>query len=157
MKKTGGIAIITIVILFGILLQILLYSSDAKDSPNKAVAEFCSAYFKADEAMTKRLSSQSRFIDDIDIVDTYLWEKSKEASDRGFGLFFLQDKLYHINTSTLNQNGNTARVRITGGVKPLFRSFFTGETYTEIDNIFDVIKEDGKWKVCGKPFSILKG
>jgi hypothetical protein len=40
-------------------------------------------------------------------------------------------------------------------INPVFtiigKLFFIGETY-EVDETLNIIKEDGKWKVCGRAF-----
>jgi hypothetical protein len=56
---------------------------------------------------------------------------------------------------------NSATVRITGerlrSINPVYaivgRLFFLIESH-EIDETLTLVKEEGRWKVCGKPFSL---
>jgi len=73
----------------------------------------------------------------------------------------MKHKLYDIETETLSKKDNEAQVRITGKIRRSINPVYTivaklfdiGETH-EVDEIINVIKEDGKWKVCGSLFSL---
>jgi hypothetical protein len=134
---------------------------DAKDSPNKAVVEFSKSYFMLDKSMAKRICKKQLASDDTDVVGNYLYSISKTARERGFDINFLKNKLYDIETETISKNDTEANIRITGKIKVAINSvypvvakiFNIGSTH-EVDEIIHVIKEDGKWKVCGKLFSL---
>jgi len=135
--------------------------ADAKDSPNKAVVEFSKSYFMIDKSMAKRICKKQLASEDTDVVDNYLYSAAKTARERGFDINFLKKKLYHIQTETISKNDTDANIRITGKIRVAINSvypvvarlFDIGSTH-EVDEIIHVIKEDGKWKVCGKLFSL---
>jgi len=135
--------------------------TDAKDSPNKAVVEFSKSYFSLDKSMTKRICKNQLASEDTDVVDDYLYSAAKTARERGFDINFLKNKLYHIQTETISKNDTEANIRITGKIRVAINSvypvvsklFGIGSTH-EVDEVIHVIKEDGKWKVCGKLFSL---
>ena len=73
----------------------------------------------------------------------------------------MKNRLYHIQTQTISKKENEAQIRITGKIRvsinPVYaivaNLFNIGATH-EVDDIINVIKEDGKWKVCGNLFSL---
>ena len=158
LSRSVGIILVLIV---GFLVQVLFSLADLKDSPNKAVVEFSKAYFQLDPSMADRICKEQLTKDDVDVVDQYLYLASKEAKERGFGINFMKNKLYHIETAILSKNDSTAKVRITGktrvAINPVYpivaKLFDIGATH-EVEETFDVIKEDSRWKVCGNLFSL---
>ena len=158
LNRSVGIILVLIV---GLVVQIIFSMADAKDSPNKAVVEFSKSYFMLDKSMTKRICKKSLASDDTNAVDEYLYSAAKTARERGFDINFLKHKLYHIQTETISKNDTEAAIRITGKIRVAINSvypvvakiFNIGSTH-EVDEIIHVVKEDGKWKVCGKLFSL---
>ena len=152
---------IILVLIIGFVVQIIFSMADAKDSPNKAVVEFSKSYFMLDKSMTKRICKKLLASEDTNVVDEYLYSAAKTARERGFEINFLKHKLYHIQTETISKNDTEAAIRITGKIRVAINSvypvvakiFNIGSTH-KIDEIIHVIKEDGKWKVCGNLFSL---
>ena len=152
---------IILVLIIGFVVQIIFSMADAKDSPNKAVVEFSKSYFMLDKSMTKRICKKLLASEDTNVVNEYLYSAAKTARERGFEINFLKHKLYHIQTETISKNDTEAAIRITGKIRVAINSvypvvakiFNIGSTH-KIDEIIHVIKEDGKWKVCGKLFSL---
>jgi hypothetical protein len=145
----------------GFLVQVFFSLADQKDTPNKAVVEFSKAYFQLDRSMADRICKKQLTTNDVDIVDQYLYLASKEANERGFDINFLKNKLYHIETQTLSKNDTTAKIRITGKTRvainpvyPVVAKLFNIGATQEVEETFNVIKEDSKWKVCGNLFSL---
>ena len=158
LNRTVGIILVLIV---GFLVQVLFSLADLKDSPNKAVVEFSKAYFQLDPSMADRICKKQLTRDDIDVVDQYLYLALKEADKRGFHISFLKNKLYHIETEILSKNDATAKVRITGKrrvainhVYPIVAKLFNIGATHEVEETFDVVKENSRWKVCGNLFSL---
>jgi len=158
LSRSVGIILVLIV---GFLVQVLFSLADQKDTPNKAVVEFSKAYFQLDRSMADRICKKQLTADDVDIVDQYLYLASKEANERGFDINFLKNKLYHIETETLSKNDTTAKIRITGKTRvainpvyPVVAKLFNIGATQEVEETFNVIKEDSKWKVCGNLFSL---
>ena len=154
MPRYNRFAPLAIPFIIGVVLQILFIFPDMKDTPAKAITEFTKAYFKVDRSMIDRLCDQSRTVNDVDVVDRYIHTKSKDADDRGFGMFYMRDRIYDLRTHIISHNGSSAKLRLTAKVKPPLKAFFTGEGYRSIDEIVTLINEDGKWKVCGNIFQI---
>ena len=159
LNRSVGIILVLIV---GLVVQIIFSMADAKDSPNKAVVEFSKSYFMLDKSMTKRICKKLLASDDdTNVVDEYLYSAAKTARERGFEINFLKNKLYHIQTETISKNNTEAAIRITGKIRvainsvyPVIAKIFNIGSTHEVDEIIHVIKEDGKWKVCGKLFSL---
>ena len=159
-QLSRGVGII-LVLIVGFLVQVIFSLADQRDTPNKAVVEFSKAYFQLDRSMADRICQKQLTIDDVDIVDQYLYLAAKEANERGFDVNFVKNKLYHIETETLSKNDTTAKIRITGktrvAINPVYpivaQLFNIGATH-EVNQTFNVIKEDSQWKVCGNLFSL---
>lgn len=160
MAQTTKTAAIIQVIIVGACLQVLFAFADCKDSPHRAVVEFSKAYFQLDSSMADRVCSEVKSSEGVDPVDDYIYKTFKEAGERGFQLKFMKNKFYHIETQTISQNDKEAKIRITGirriSINPVFASVATvfnlNKTH-EIDQIFDVVLEKERWKVCGDLFS----
>jgi hypothetical protein len=141
-------------IIAAVIFQIGFICWDSKDTPARAVKEFAQAYFRVDASMSERLCEYRKYVNGADTVDQYIYEKTKDAADRGFGLSYVAEKLYDPRTTTVRKDEGSVQVRLTARVRPPLKSFFSGEGYREIDETLTVINEEGKWKVCGKIFSL---
>ncbi len=152
MIKNNKLFPIAIVLLCGLVIQVWFASVETTEVPSMAAIEFTKAFFKADKpTIVDRLCSERKMDDGLDI---YINQKKKEASDRGFSVFYLTDKLYQIKTSTtFNDNKSKATVNLSCKIKPPLKSFFTKEDYHKIDQTFDMVLEGNKWKVCSNLFS----
>jgi hypothetical protein len=154
MPQINKIAPFALTLIIGVVLQVLFIFSDIKDTPTKAVTEFTKAYFKADKAMADRLCEESKTVSDIDVIDRYIQQKEKEASERGYGMFYMSDSVYNLRTHIISQDESSVELRLTGEAKPILKAFFTGEAPKQIDEVIRVVNDNGKWKVCGNVFSI---
>ena len=73
----------------------------------------------------------------------------------------MKSTLYAVHTHIIAESETEAQVRITArrkrNINPIYtivaKLFFIGETY-EVDEILNVVKEDGQWKICGHAFSL---
>ena len=158
LSKGAGIILVLII---GLLVQLLFSVADAIDTPNKAVVQFSKAYFNLDKSMAKKICKERLASEDVDVIDQYIYLSAKEAKERGFGINFMKNKLYHIETETLSKKENEAQIRITGKIRvsinpvyPIVAKLFNIGATHEVDEIINVIKEDSKWKVCGSLFSL---
>jgi hypothetical protein len=158
LSKGAGIILVLII---GLLVQLLFSVADAIDTPSKAVVQFSKAYFNLDKSMAKKICKERLASEDVDVIDQYIYLSAKEAKERGFGINFMKNKLYHIETETLSKKENEAQIRITGKIRvsinpvyPIVANLFNIGATHEVDEIINVIKEDGKWKVCGSLFSL---
>ena len=161
MSRLSMIAGIILVLIVGIFVQLLFIFAGTEDTPNKAVVEFSKAYFQLDRSMAELICQEQLTSDDVDFVDQHLNRVAMEAKERGFDIDFMKNKLYYIETTTLKKSDNKAQIRITGkrriSINPVYvivaDVFNLSETH-EVDATLDVIREDGKWKVCGNLSSL---
>jgi hypothetical protein len=158
LSKGAGIILVLII---GFLVQLLFSVTDAIDTPNKAVVQFSKAYFNLDKSMAQKICKERLASEDVDIIDQYIYLSAKEAKERGFGINCMKNKLYHIQTETISKKENEAQIRITGKIRvsinpvyPIVAKLFNIGATHEVDEIINVIREDGKWKVCGSLFSL---
>jgi hypothetical protein len=156
-----NLMIIGFVVVVFVILQGLLISVDKVDSPAEAAIEFTKAYFMLDGAsMSELLCREIVEDEEVDIVDAYLNSVAVEARSMGFSQNYMRNQLSHISTEVQMIDENKARVKITGerlrSINPVFalvgKLFFLIESH-KVDETLTLVKEDGKWKVCGKPFS----
>ncbi|MBC8456588.1 MAG: hypothetical protein H8D67_01160 [Deltaproteobacteria bacterium] len=158
LSKSAGIIL---VLILGFLVQSLFTFADSIDTPSKAVVQFSKAYFNLDKSMANRICKKRLASEDVDVIDQYIYLRAQEAKERGFGISFMKNKLNHIKTETISKNDNEAQIRITGKIRvsinsvyPIVTKLFNIGATHEVDEIINVIKEDGKWKVCGNLFSL---
>jgi len=160
MAQMNKVAVLILLIIVGSFVQVLFSFADYQDTPGRAAAEFSKAYFQLDQSMAERICTERLTSGDVDLVDKYIYLTFQKAKDRGFNIDFMQNKLYNIKIEPISQGDTQAQIRITGqrrvAINPVYlmvaKLFNLGETY-EVDEIIDVTKEDGKWKVCGNFFS----
>jgi hypothetical protein len=161
MVQLNRVAGIIIVLIIGLFIQILFAFADTRDTPSTAVVEFSKAYFMLDKSMAERICNERQASDEIDVIDHHIYLAEKQASERGFDINLVKYKLYNIETEIITNNDNNAQVRITGkrrvSINPAYsvvsKIFDLAATH-EIDEVINVIKEDGKWKVCGDLFAL---
>ncbi len=160
-NKGSIITAAAVVIVIAFVLQVVFVFADNKDAPHRAVIDFSKAYFWVDKSMDKRLCDAQRTIDGINVVDEYIQRVTSNAKENGWGINYMKSIIYHIETHTLSKDDSNAVVRLTcykkKAINPLFpivaKLFRLNKTY-HIDETINVIKEDGKWKVCGKLFDL---
>ena len=161
MEKGSNSTALTLALLLGIFLQVLFAFADTADTPNKTVVKFSKAYFKLDPAMSKYLCQNLAVDEETDAVSRFIQKAAREARDRGFNISYLRSYLFDITTHTITRSEDSARIRLLCKrrklVNPIYaivaKIFHIGNTYS-VDEVIDVIKEGGKWKVCGRPFSL---
>ena len=154
---------IIVAILVGVLLQGILILADCAPTPDKAAVEFAKAFYRIDPAMSSLLCRKNLEMGEGRVVENYIQEVTQEARDRGFGLNNMKYTLYHIETETRRISDTTAEVNLTAtrrvSINPLYalvaKFFLIGETY-QVNELMTVVKEDGRWKVCGNPFAFIK-
>ena len=157
MAKDNRITGVVLVIFFGIILQLLLGMADTRSTPGKAAVEFTKAYFSLDASMSEYICNE--LMEEENIADEYINQVAQEAQDLGFSLNYMRSMLYHVKTDIISEDESQVKIRITCErkrmINPVFtiigKLFFIGETY-EVDETLNIIKEDGKWKICGRAF-----
>jgi len=157
-----NIMIIGFVVGVFVVLQGLLIFVGKVDSPVEAAVDFTKAYFMLDGAsMSELLCREIVEDEEVDLVGDYLNSVADEARSMGFSPSYMRNQLSHISTQIQMTDENQAKVKITGerlrSINPVFaivgKLFFLIESH-EVDETLTMVKEDDKWKVCGKPFSL---
>jgi hypothetical protein len=147
-------------IALGLVVQVMLLGLDALPAPHKTAVAFTKAYYKLDPSMETYMCEESRFEDDVNVTAQYLYEKTRSANARGFDKRFLKSQLYRIETHTTYASDTEATVAVSAvrraAINPLYawvaKVFHIGGSYP-IEGTIDVVKEDGRWKVCANSFS----
>jgi hypothetical protein len=150
MAQSSKIIPLTLVIVLGILVQVLFVFADMQETPDKAAVEFAEAYYGFDKAgLADRLCEAQRVVDDVNVVNLYIHEAARKAEARGFSLgMYVKNRLHHVETETLEKSFDKATVHLTAERKSGLRTFFSKEDIHPVDATFDLVREDGKWKVC---------
>jgi len=162
MEQDSKLRNLTMVILFGIFLQAIFMFVEAKETPNKTAVKFTKAYFTLDKSMAGYLCKTLAPSEDENIVEKYIQKTENEAAERGLSPDFMKSRLFNIETETISRTDKEITLKISAdrivAINPLYalvsKLFQLGKIH-KVDDTITVIKEDGKWKVCGKPFSLL--
>ena len=161
MKQGDRFMTIISVVIIGVILQILLLIADNPNTPAKTAVAFTKAYFNLEPSMKDYLCSDFAGNGESDIVSEYLTQVAADAKISGFDFNYMRSQLYSVHTEIVSQDNSEAEVHVTAqrkrNINPIFtlvgKFFFIGETYT-VDETLKLIKEDGKWKVCDRAFSL---
>jgi hypothetical protein len=157
-----NVMIVGFVAVVFVILQGILISVGKVDNPTEAAVDFIKAYYMLDGAeMSELLCNELAEDEEADVVGTYLNSVAVQARSMGFSQNYMRNQLSHIQTEIQMADENSARVRITGkrlrSMNPVYaivgRLFFLIESH-EVDETLTLVKEEGRWKVCGKPFSL---
>ena len=149
------------VVLLAVCLQVVYVFADCKQTATGTAIDFSKAYFLLDSDMAKYLCSELTGDEDESAVADYLQSMTDEARARGFGNGMVRQTIYHVETETLSQDAEAATIHLKGlrrtCIHPVFayvaKLFRLGQAH-EFEATLQLIKEDGKWKVCGNPFSL---
>jgi hypothetical protein len=152
-----------LVFLVAAVLQVAFIFADCRQTATGTAIAFSKAYFELDDAMGGHICSELAQGEDVDIVAEYLAKKRAEASERGIHMGMVRRTLYHIHTETINQDKESAKIVLSGttrvSINPVFtwvaKIFRLGETQ-EVHTIINLVNEEGRWKVCGAPYDLLK-
>ena len=156
-----GFVVGVFVVLQGLLIGIGVGKAG---SPAETAVDFAKAYFMLDgDSMSQLLCREIVEDEEVDPVGDYLNSVADEARSMGFSTSYMRNQLSHISTEIQMTDEKQAKVKITGerlrSINPVFalvgRLFFLIEPH-EVDETLTLVKEEGKWKVCGKPFSLYE-
>jgi hypothetical protein len=155
--------IVGLVVVVFVILQVVLIAVDKEENnPAEAAVDFTKAYFMLDgDSMSELLCREIVEDEEPDIVDAYLNSVAVQARSMGFDRSYMRNQLWHVSTEIQMSDENKATVKITGerlrSINPVYalvgKLFFLIESH-KIDETLTLVKEDGKWKVCSKPFSL---
>ncbi len=151
---------LALVVLLGILVQVVFVAAETKDTPARAAIAFTKAFYKMSPSVTERMCSDLQ--DAEALVDDIFHAASNRAQARGFGAAYPRMQLFHVHAAVLAEDEASAQVQLTASMKraihPAFAFFLKimnmGETY-HLDEMVDLVNEDGKWKVCEFDFAMI--
>ena len=154
-EKLGSTAWAMVFVIF-MFLQVVFAFADNVETPNRAATAFAKAYYRLDPDMANRICEDALTVDDTDLVEQFIFVKTEEARKRGFDVSWMKRRLYHIETKMLSRDDTTATVHLTGTVRmeinPVYAwvasLFALGDTH-HVDHVFEMVYENGRWKVCG--------
>ncbi len=144
---------VVLVVLF-VVLQPVLVVLDCRQTPTSVAKQFVEDYYYLDPAMEKFLCAQ---VAETEWVDTYLQGKADEAARRGFSAKNLRRMFTHMHLETLTAQEDAAVVQVKGNLRtaiyPAFmvvgKMFGIGQNY-DVETTINLIKEDGRWRVCNQ-------
>jgi hypothetical protein len=153
----------TSVIMLGLILQVVLAVADQRDDPEKAALEFAQAYFWLDPAMADRLCKDLAGDSENSAAQAYLQRIDLKARSLGYEFSYMKQGLFHIDAKTSLKGADSAVVTLKAerrrAINPVFglvaRWFGMGEAYP-VEETLDLVREGGRWKVCGKPFRLVE-
>lgn len=162
MEQDNKIRNLTMVILFGIFLQAIFMFVEAKETPNKTAVNFTKAYFTLDKSMAGYLCKTLAPSENENIVEKYIQKTENETAERGLSPDFMKSRLFNIETETISRTDKEITLKISAdrivSINPLYAlvsKLFQLSKIHKVDDTITMIMEEGKWKVCGKPFSLL--
>jgi len=153
-----------LVLILAVCLQVAFVFADCKQTATGTAIDFSKAYFLLDADMEKYLCNELTGDEDEPLVAAYLQTMNDEAADRGFGIGMVRQTIYHVETETLTQDTDSATIHLKGRhrtcIHPVFAYVATlfqlGQTHT-FEATLELVKEDGRWKVCGAPYGLSMG
>lgn len=161
MGQMNRIVPVVALVVIAFALQLTLVVLNCWQSPATVAKQFIKDYYYLDADMQKSLCAKEG--DPEDLVDNYLYSKQVEAAQRGFDVTYLRKLFTHIHVETKHQDAQTAEVHITGtlrtAINPAYmvigklKFFNIGKDY-HVDTPIELVKENGKWRVCGKAMDI---
>lgn len=152
---------IAFAVITAFVLQAILLFADCEDTPPKIAVKFTKAYYALDPAMADLMCEKALTVNDLNVVEAYIQSMTREGKQRGLGKKYMRNLVYGIGTHTRTIDENTAEVSLHAkrrtSINPVFayigKFFFIGKTH-KIDQTISLVKENGKWKVCGNIFSL---
>ena len=153
---------IVLVILAGIFLQVIFSLAGNQPAPYRTALAFSQAYFKLDPQMGHYLCADLKADEENDPVAAYRNQRFDEARQRGLPPNFMKAILVHYETEThLGADGKTAEVHLTAqrrtAINPVFawvaKLFHIGGSQP-VDEVLELVFEEGAWKICGNPFDM---
>jgi hypothetical protein len=158
MAKKINPAPFAIAIGIAVILQLALIGIDCRQTPDSVARNFTEAYYALNPDMQDYLCAG---LVEKRVVDRYLYQREQQASSRGFSTNYMRQAFtkLHVNVEepgdtamTIHVHGTT-RVCINRPFMIVGKLFGLGRDY-HVDEHIDVVKENGRWRVCGNPFGI---
>lgn len=150
-----------LVAILAVIFQVVFVFADCRDTATGTAVEFSKAYFLLEADMEKYMCSQLAGDREESAAATYIQAMADEARTRGFRTGMVRQIIYHVETETLSQDTESATIHLKGlrrtCIHPVYayvaKLFRLGRTYA-FEEILQLTKEEGKWKVCGTPYGL---
>jgi hypothetical protein len=141
------------------VLQLGLIRADCRQTPIKVAKNFAGAYYYLDSDMNDYLCAG--LAENGEVVNDYLYQKSKEASQRGFGTNYLRHKFLKMHASVIDSANDTMKIHLTGSTRVCINPAYmlVGKLFNladdhPVDETLELVKENNNWRVCGSPFGL---
>lgn len=160
MDRFRNLIPLVLVVLLGVAVQVVLVAAQTKEAPADAAVEFTKAFYKMSPSITDRMCGD--LLEDEKQVSDLFYEAAAKARLRGFSASYPKMQLFHVQAAVLAQDDTSAQVELSCSMKraihPAFAYFLKmwnmGETY-HLDEVVDLVKEEGRWKVCGYDYALM--
>lgn len=161
MANRSNISAWILLVVLAVCLQVVFVFADCKQSATKTAVDFSKAYFLLDDNLECYLCNDLIGEENESAAGAYLRSMTTEARDRGFNTGMVRKIITHLETETLSQDDASATIHLSGEsrtcIHPVFSYIATifriGQKYN-FEETLELIKEDGKWKVCGAPYGL---
>ncbi len=150
-----------LVVILAVFLQVVFVFADGRQTATGTAIDFSKAYFLLDADMERYLCSELTEDEETSVVSDHIQAAVDSAAARGFPESMAREMIYRVKTETLAQEDESATIRLEGSrrtrINPVYafvaKLFQLGET-REFEETLELVKQDGKWKVCGAPFGM---
>ena len=161
MERLSNKSVWILVAILAVCFQVVFVFADSRHSATGTAIDFSKAYFLLDDDMEAYMCSELVGDEDQSAAAIYLQAKIDEARDRGFDKGMVRQMIFHVKTETLSQDAESATIHLEGlrrtHINPVYayvaKLFQLGQTKA-FEGTLELIKEDGKWKVCGTPYGL---
>jgi hypothetical protein len=152
-----------LVVVVAVCFQLVYVFAESKPTATGTAIAFTKAYFMLDGDMGKYMSSDLLGNDEeTSPVTAYIQAATDDAKARGFEIGMMKQAIEHLKTETLAHSADSATIRLSGVrrtcIHPVFayvaRLFHLGQTHP-FEETLQLVKKDGKWKVCGVPYGMF--
>jgi hypothetical protein len=152
-----------LVVILAVCFQLVFVFAENRPSATKTAIAFTRAYFMLDSDMGKYMSGNLLGNDeDASPVTAYLQAAAANAKARGFEIGMVRQTIEHVEIETLARGADSATIQVSGmrrtSINPIFtyvaRLFHLGQTHP-FEETLQLVKKDGKWKVCGVPYGMF--
>jgi hypothetical protein len=164
MANRNKYAVWILVVILAICFQVVFVFTESKPSATSTAIAFTRAYYMLDANMGKYLASNLMGNDeDTTPVATYIQAMTDDAKARGFETAMERQTIEQVKTETLVQHADSATIHLQGirraYIHPVFayvaRLFHLGQTHP-FEETLQLVKKNGKWKVCGVPYGMFQ-
>jgi hypothetical protein len=158
MAKKINPAPFAIVIGIAIILQLALIAIDCQQTPGSVARNFTEAYYALNPDMQDYLCAN---LVEKGVVDQYLFQRGQQASSRGFSTNYMRQAFTELHVNAVEHSDTAMTFHVHGTTRTCInrpfmivgKLFGLGRDFP-VDGHIDVVKENGRWRVCGNPFGI---